>query len=511
MAYRTSPCLVAATLAAFLRRESQAVVAVAMMLCAALPAQAQTRTRDFSASIDTRLGYNVNSRQGGVDGADWIGEVVPSISLVSRSGRVVGRLNYGLSLVERSRDDANTEVTHRLSSSFSAEAVPQRLYLDGSASISQQSRSAFGVQSAEGSLSSNTNRTQVGAVSLSPVLRGVLGGAINAEARLNVAAQNTRDSLEGDNTQTGGSVSLSSALPGTLITWGLVARTVETDFRVGRTTRNDSATLSLGWQADADWSFSARGGTESQNVQDFDRRSTNTWGVGATWRPSPRTRLQADLDDRFFGRGYGLVAEYRLPRTSFTWTSRRDTSNSGGTIEPITLFDQFMAALADAVPDPVVREAEVRALLAATGLDPAAIVRPGFVTSAVSIAEQHQLSWAWSGQRLSASVQAYRSTSTVIDNLSSALSREPVRLGGYSATLSYRLTPTSSLAATGSKQMTKATFTQPGNNLKSASLTYTSQFGRRTRASLAARYSVFNSTADPYREAAVTASLAMSF
>jgi len=42
-------------------------------------------------------------------------------------------------------------------------------------------------------------------------------------------------------------------------------------------------------------------------------------------------------------------------------------------------------------------------------------------------------------------------------------------------------------------------------------LSYTEQIGRRTNASLSARYSVFNSTIDPYREAALTASLVMRF
>ena len=59
--------------------------------------------------------------------------------------------------------------------------------------------------------------------------------------------------------------------------------------------------------------------------------------------------------------------------------------------------------------------------------------------------------------------------------------------------------------------MTKATLTQPSNDLKSAALTWTEKLGRRTNASLSTRYSVFNSATDPYREAAVTATLVMRF
>ncbi len=493
----------------FGHRHRLPVLLLGLVLCGG--AQAQARERGVSASLDTRLSYNVNSRLGGVDGAEWIGEVTPSISLVSRSGRVVGSLNYGLSLIERSRNEPGSEAVNRLSANFSAEAVPRHLYIDGTATIAQQSTSAFGIQSAAGSASVNSNRNEVGTVSLSPVLRGVIGGSVVAQASLKLAAQNTNNTLQGDNVQTGGSVSLSSALPGTLITWGLSAQQQETDFRIGRTTRSESVAASLGWQVDADLSLTARGGTESQNAQDIETRRTGTWGVGAAWRPSPRTRLQADVDDRYFGRGYRVTADYRLPRTTFSWSSNRDTSSSGGTIEPINLFEQFMSVYAADIPDPVARETAVRELIAALGLDPATIVRPGFVSSAVSVAQRHQFSWAWAGVRLSFGAQAYRSTTSVVDNTATAFEREPTRLNGYSANVSYRLSPTSSITATGSRQMTKATSFQPSNDLKSATLSWTERFGRRTNASLSARYSVFNSATDPYREASLQGSLVMRF
>lgn len=487
---------------------------LALLLAQLGPTQAwaQTRSQSLGAALDTRLSYNINSRLGGRDGAEWIGEVTPSITLQSRSGRVVGSLNYGLTLLERSRQEPSSEAVNRLAANFSAEVVPRHFYLDGQASIAQQSNSAFGLQSVSSSVSDNPNRSEVGTASLSPVLRGVIGGAVTAEARLTVSTLNTKDTLVGDNTQTGGSLALSSAIPGTLVTWGLSATSTETDFRIGRTTRTDVATASLNWQLDADLALTARGGSETQNVQELERQRTNTWGVGANWRPSPRTRLQLNVDDRYFGRGYGVVGEYRLPRTSFTWSSSRDTSNgSGGTVEPLTQFQQFMTLLATDIPDPVAREAAVRELLASLGIDPLSVARPGFVLASVSIAERHQFSWAWSGQRLSFSAQAYRSVTTAIDTALEAFEREPVRLTGYSGSVAYRLSPTSSIAYAGSRQMTKATTTQGANDLKSASLTWTEQLGRRTNASLSARYSVFNSATDPYREAAVVAALVMRF
>jgi uncharacterized protein (PEP-CTERM system associated) len=485
---------------------------VGLLLMSGLPALAQTPGTSLAASLDTRLTYNVNSRLGGLDGAEWVGEVTPSIRLASRSGRVVGSLDYGLTLVGRSRNDPSSESVNRLAATMSAELVPRRLSLDASASIGRQSVSAFGLQSVEDSAVANRNRQEVGNAAISPVLRGVFAGAVSYEARLFALASNTRRSLEGDSLQTGGSLALSSIIPGTLLSWGLNARSAETDSRTQRTTRSDIATASLGWQADADLSLSARAGSESQNVQDFNNLRSNTWGLGATWRPSPRTRLQASVDDRFFGRGYSVVAEHRLPRSSFSFTSSRDSSNrQGGQVEPLTLFDLLMAIRASEIPDPVAREEVVRAELALAGRDPSAVARPGFVVSSVSVAERHQGSWIWSGRRLSLSAQAFRGTTRGVDIALSEFAREPIRQSGYSSSLGYRLTPTSSLSLTGSRQMTKGTTTQPGNDLKSASLSWTMQLGLRTSASLATRYTVFNSTSDPYREAAAQAALVHRF
>ncbi len=476
------------------------------------PVQAQTRSSSWSASIDTRLSYNVNSRLGGLDGAEWVGEVIPSVSLQSRSGRVVGSLDYALGLLQRSRQEPSHEAVNRLAARFSAEAVPAHLYLEGSAAIASLSRSPFGLQSVGSSSISNPNRSEVGTAALSPVLRGVIGGAVMAEARLEIATTDNRGTQVGDSTQTGGSLSLSALIPGTLVNWGLTAQTGETDFRIGRTTRTEAATATLGWQADADLSLTLRGGTEMQNVQEIESRRTSTWGVGANWRPSPRTRLQVNVDDRYFGRGYGVVAEVRLPRTSFTGTSTRDTSRgTGGTMEPQTQFQQFMALLATDFPDPAEREVAVRALLSTLGIDPLSLSRPGFVISSVSVTERHSLSWAWAGQRLAFGAQASRSSVKAIDTALTAAEREPVRQSGYSANASYRLTPTRSLLAIGSRQMTKATATQASNVLSSASLTWTEQLGHRTSVSLSTRYTVFSSATDPYREAALAASLLMRF
>ncbi len=488
-----------------------------MALVAGLPAAgwAQNAGTQASATIDTRLSYNVNSRLGGRDDPWWTSEVTPGIRLQSRGGRVVGSLDYGLVLAAQTRSDKRTEVGNRLAASFNAEVYDRRFFVQGSASISRQSTSALGTQYASGSgneLFDVTNRTEVSSLSLSPSWRGVLGSAVNYELRLVADATDSRGSTNGDQTRTGGSATLSSAIRGTPLTWALNATQSQTDFRAGRSSRSEAATAQLGWMPDADLTFSLRGGTERQDNDSTELRSTNTWGAGATWRPSPRTRLQLNYQDRYFGTGWTGVVEYRLPRTAFSYSSSRDTTDGLGVgFAPVTQFQALMSQFAEEIPDLAERETFVRALLSSQQIDPNAVVVPAFVTSAVSLVERHQLGLTWAGRRLSMSAQAYRSVNRVIDTVIPELSRQPLRQSGYTGNLSYRLTPQSNVVLAGSRQMTGSVPGRAGTDLKSLVLSYTHRQAQRTTLSLSTRYTVFNSPTDPYREASIQAALGHRF
>lgn len=488
------------------------------LLLAGVAAQAQDaggRVGSLSARVETSASYNVDSRRGGLDGGDLVTGLRPGLRWDGRSGRVVGSINYGLSLSNHSRSYYNGEnVQNQLSASLSVEAVPAWMYIDATANISQQNVSAFATQSAPGSNQGNPNRIEVGTLTVSPYVRGVFGSAVNYEARLNASATNGRRSIAADSTAVGGTLSLSSAISGAPIGWGLVGSRTKLDFRAGRETVNDRVSASLQFVADADLVLTARGGQEATDVANVQRSSYNNWGVGLTWRPDPRTRVQADTDDRYFGRSYRVLLEHRMASSSVQFSSSRDT-NSGrdpnGSSQRVSLYDIFFAQFASLVPDEIQRDLAVRAFLLAQGLDPDTTVAGGFINTAVTLQQSHQLTLSYAGLRMAGSVNAFFNDSKVIDAAGSATAREPTRQWGYIANASYRLSPTSSLALTGSRLLTPATSTRPGSELKSLSLSYGDQIARRTTVSLGARYSVFNSSLDPYREAAITASLSQRF
>ncbi len=471
------------------------------------------RSTNLTASVDTQLSYVVNSRTGGLSGGEFVAEVRPGLQISSRSGRVVGSLSYALGLRHHSRANDGDDVQHQLSANFSAEAVERWMYVDGTASVSQQTVSAFGQQTAPGSTQNNPNRIEVATVSLSPYVRGVFGSAINYEARLTGNATNGRHSMAADSSGTTGSLSLSSAIGGTAFGWGLLGLTQTSSFRAGRETKNDRYSASLSYTPDVDLSFSLRGGQETTDIASASKTTYNNWGVGATWRPTPRTRAQFDTDDRYFGRSYRVLLEHRLASSSVQFSSNRDSSSGadGGAGQRITLYQVFFAQFASIQPDPVLRDLLVTDFLRAQNLDPNAVVSGGFLNTAVTVQQRHQLTLSYAGLRMAGSLQAYASNSRVVDASAVTAANQNTRQWGYLANASYRLTPNESLALTGSRLVTQATATQGSTNLKSLSLSLSSQLARRTSASLSVRYSVFNSATDAYREAGVTASLSQRF
>ncbi|MFY9513332.1 MAG: TIGR03016 family PEP-CTERM system-associated outer membrane protein [Rubrivivax sp.] len=462
------------------------------------------------------------SRTNGDNGREAITRVAPGLRISSRSGSVQGSLDYSGSLYYRigGEESRSREFRNSLTASFLAEAVPGRVYLDTRASISQQTLLAFGQQSMVNSLQHNDNRTEVSTLTLSPYLRGPLGSFASYEARLNATATDSRDPTGADTRSGGGSLSLRSARGGALLGWGLSASQQRTVFRGSNpsTVDNGRVDARLYFTPNPELQFSLTGGRES--VDDgggaSGSRDSNTTGLGFRWAPSPRTSLSVDLMERFFGRSNRVSFMHRSPRTIWTYSLVRDTTTGADAFvlgQPMTLFQLMYEQLASAIPDAATREQFVLAQLAAQGQDPNQSIALRFLTSSYSVQRRQDLSMAWMGLRTTFSAQAYTTSQSRIVTISGGEPTfgEPTKQTGYSSTLSYRLTPTTTVGLGGSRLMTNATSTNPGTDLKSANANLTSRLGRRTSGQLGARYTVFNSRTDPYRETSVTASLSLRY
>lgn len=479
--------------------------------------QGQRQAVTIEPSLTVELGYSdVKSSETLEKTAGMTTRVSPRLQVRSRSGSIVGSLDYSLSGLYYQRDKSQNTEQNALAASFVAEAVPSFFYVDGRANITQQAISAAGQINAPGSFLPNDNLTEVLNVSLSPYVRGVLGGVAEYEVRLTAGGNKGRKTDVYDSNSSAGSFSLRSAHRGARVGWSLSGSQQRVDFRAGRTTENTRASASVSYLTDVDLLLTLRGGQEITDVGSFQRRRYDNWGGGLRWTPTPRTLVSIDADRRYFGTGHQITVEHRWRRTLFRFSSNRDATNSSdasGVSQPVTLYALYFAQFASIEPDPVARDALVRALLNTFGLDPSAVVAGGALTSAVSLQRRDDLSMVYTGQRATVTVLGFRNASRIIDNPLGLPDQEPLRIQhGLSATLSYRLTRQSSLTVNGFAQRTLATTSEIESDLRSLSVGLTTAINPHMSTNLLVRYSDYEGAVrSTYSETSYLASLTVRF
>jgi uncharacterized protein (PEP-CTERM system associated) len=502
-----------------LRYQTRVTLAVLLVLSAStVLAQSTGGARSLTVTPSFESGLTYTHRSSAVDGTngdDLILQLRPGVQISSRSGRFQGSLNYSLGGIYRAgRTDGET-LENNLSASLRGELVENWMFVDGLASITQQSLSAFGEQTVGSTSVSNANRVEVGNLSLTPYVAGRIGEFAGYKASLTAAATNTRRSLANDSTSTGGALSLSSLTSGAVLGWGLNATWQEVDFRQGRTTENGRVTASLNIVPDIELSFALRAGQESTNVGSLETRTYDNWGATARWTPSPRTSAVFDTDRRYFGNSHKLVLEHRMSRSSIRFSSVRDASNGADsrTVNvPVTLYQLISARLATQEPDPVLRNQLVLAEIAGIpGADPTQIIGAIPLSTGITLVRRDDVGFSYSGLRTTLNVLVFSSDSRVLDNPLQLPGEGRVRQWGYTGSVGYKLNPLDSVSLTGSQQRTLGNEVRLGNDLKSLSLGWTGQLGRRTSASLSARYTVFNSNTNPYKESSLSGSVSLRF
>lgn len=507
-------------------------VVQAMALGAALPGAARAQSASgftLTPSLTTEAEFDDVRNSPTNNGHEVVVRVSPGVHLQGNSGTVRGVLDYTGSLIERRgrADSGGGEWQNALNASFLIEAVPARAFIDARASISQQSLSAFGVQVPVGSLRENNNRSEVSTVSVSPYVQGQLGGLASYEVRLRGAAtdgQSTSSSTSAsDSRSTGVSANLGSISRGAKVFWGLTASRDRVRYATAgeddRTVDTGAVAATVGYVPWPELRLRVSLGRESvdDNGASADSTDATTRSVGLQWAPSPRTTLDAEAGQRYFGHTGRATFSHRSPRTTWAYTFVRDASNGadGTTLGQPTSYYDIVSSWwpQDGYANADQRRRDIVAYLASLGVDANQSVQLGYRTTSYSVQRRQDLSVAWFGLRTTVTLQAFGSDvqNFVSFSGSDPILGEPVVQHGYTASLSYRLTPQTSLNLGGQRLMTAANSTQAGTDLKSATAGISSQIGPRTSATLSARYSVFNSTTEPYRETSVSATLGVRF
>lgn len=494
----------------------------------AIAAHAQQGEGASASPIQPRIGVSqswtdnlrLNDRE---KDAALITTVSPGISITKNSGSLRGSLDYALNGITYLKTNYGTRVQNALTANLQAEVVPTTLYVDAQANIGQQSASAFGLQStptlgSQGSVAAldNPNSRETGSLTVSPLLRGQIGGLANVDLRGNFSVTEARGSAIGDSHGSGGSLRITQLTPG-MLSWYVQALTQQTRPKGAVANRTSSAVVGLNYTPDPDWNFSTNVGRERNDYRSRDGAAENglTGGVTAQWTPTPRTRVNGDYQRHSYGNSHGLSLEHRMHNSVWRLSDTRtvtlgNTGAAGGLRTNYDLYFQLFAALE---PDPVKRDARVRLALLDLGLSPDAPASLGFLSTGPSQLHSQLLTFTLQGVRSNITANVTRSVTT---RLGSGLNQGDLATNGlieqrsYSLSGSYQLSPASGLSLTASRQETRGDANNQRTQLTSLLANWNMRLGTRLSAQLGARHSRFESVT-PYTENAVYANLTQQF
>lgn len=485
----------------------------AALLFGAAAAQAQlsgwTVTPTFSASQEFTDNRNLSAtdRQG-----DAITTLSPGVRLSSRRGRVQGALDYSLSADLYARDSSYNSLENRLAANMAAELVEQRVFFDASADITQQSVSAFGLQGSRPD-TVNSNSTEYGSLTLSPFVRGRPFGLVDLDARLTSTYSGALDGSTGSTTSHDVTVSIGENVGA--VGWSVVAGRSYNSYEDGRATTEDRINPRISYDIGPGLQVFLTGGYERNDVLTLEPASYKNWGGGFSWRPNPRTQVGVQVEDRFFGNSWNVNFSHRMRRWLVSYSDVNDENEATtGAGSPLSTYDLFFNQFASIEPDPALREVLVRNFLQSAGLEPNQQSTAGFVTSAVTVTRNQNLSLAWRGQRNNVVLSAFATSSRRVDEISDAqddLSQVArVDQQGVNLSLSHRLTQSSAIVVFGSYQRTPDQEGLLGNDLTELSLTWSDRIGPRSSVSLTGRHSRATG-ANPYDENSLLATFNYRF
>jgi uncharacterized protein (PEP-CTERM system associated) len=502
-------------------------VALAAALTAACGAQAQADAAGGSGlryfvdpGITTSLTLTDNPRLVAVGRRpDAILRVSPSVRVGVRGQRVQGSIDYALDGIVYARASERNTLQHRLalSSVGGLELVEHRVFLDADARIAQQATTAFGQAPVTPGLPT-VDTTQVATYSLSPHLRGRLGGFAEYTARVRHTATVVPDRPQFDSSAQSVLLGVGSGADFARLGWSVNAQRTVSDFAAGRRTTADTVVAGLSYRLSPELVVHANAGSDWHDFRTVQRERFDRYGAGFDWRPTPRTQVSARVDERHFGTGYDVSFSHRMPRTSWTLRAARATTEVAGrgVAAVATLYDLLFARLAAVEPDPLRREQLVLAILRDQNLPPDLLVFTDVLFGAVTLQESQSLTFAAFGRRTTVTTTLLRLRSSRLDTLVTGIgdtldATASVRQLGANLAVAHRLTPDSTASVSLSELRNEGDLAAQRTRQRALALTWGIRLGPRSSFALTARHVDFDSPTAPYTENAVVATFGHRF
>lgn len=475
--------------------------------------------------IEVRETYTDNVRLEESDNAhgQFISELVPSLSLAANGPRLklyAGLFThlYGYS-GERYAGTSSSSV--QFNSNGKLNVIEDLFYIDGSASRSRQSVSAFGPQFQSGY--SNVNRDDITTYRISPYLIHRFGNLANATVRYTHDSVKSKDNLLANSTANALNINLASGPTFTSFGWDVQAyRQNLTDALAGES-QMENIVGTLRYRLKQDFSVYANTGYDKYEYQGLGgTTSGKSYAGGFTWTPSLRTSIDASIGRRYYGKTYSLASTVRSRKTIWNINYRDEITTARaqflqpGSIDTASLLD---SSFASAFPDPIERRQAIDAYIRALGLPTSVPNNVNYFSNRLLLQKQLQASVVLNGTRSTAiaSLSNTKRTALSTPDVDSNLTptgfpnlNDDTRQTVGTLSLNYRLAARTAITGTVTRARSVALATDVQQQQTVLNLVLTHKFDRKLTGTVELRHNqgeVLTAGGRTYKENAVTASV----
>jgi uncharacterized protein (PEP-CTERM system associated) len=436
----------------------------------ATPAPAAAETWRLTPSVNVRETFtnNANLAPSGQAQSSFVTTLGAGLGISGNGARVQlnGSIgvsgNYYAGDYNANSGSNNIFVTANLLGNV--EAIEKFFFIEGAVNVSQQYLSPFAPTPASTIGVTDNRYTSVG-FRLSPYIRGVFPGGTTYLLRSDSIWSN----LGQVQNVPGSTSSFTQVFTGRLDSpirtfgWSADASATSTKFTNEQAVTSEIVRGYLNWRPDPQVLLYGIGGYEWNNY--YLTKSDNiVYGAGGEWRPTERTNVSGNWQERFFGSSYLAQVTHRNPFTAFNVNASRDISTypqqlfaapAGGDVAALV-----NAAFVTRIPDPAQRAQAVADFLATSGL-PATLSSPlNYYVQQVILYDQQSATFTVIGVRNSTAFTVYNRKQEVISGGTGvalpapfgALNNNTQR--GGAVTYSHQLTPFTNLNATATRYQT---------------------------------------------------------
>lgn len=480
----------------------------------------------FTPSVGLSEVYtdNVRLQPLGSERSEFITQVTPGLSVVGNGPRLKVKANYEMQNFAYGRQ-GSFHNDHQFLGTADAELVEGLFFLNGKASVTQQTISPFDVQPASNA-NLTSNRTDVKTYSVSPFMRQRFGNTATSELRY--THDSTSSSAGGllDSTSNSILFNVNSGSAFQTVGWGWQYSRRDTDYDNANSLRMEETSAKLRYLLTPRFALTAATGYERSSYLSIgDKPQGVFWQTGFNWAPSARTNIEASAGHRYYGKSFSLLGKHHTRSTAWSIGYNEQVSTTQSqflvpvTADTSTYLNQLFEG---SIPDASRRQQVVDTYIRGLGLPASMTTAINTLTNRVFLEKRWQASFAANGAKntlllslfdVNRSAQTSAASDTALLAAGNLAQADNTHQIGINALWNWHPTSRTNVTGSAGHSRSKALGTGLTTTTRTYQLAVNRQIQPKLKGTLEYRrlQQDFNQPGRDVRENAVTASLLMTF